>query len=171
MSFLDHLGKSIAQSVDRAKFEADKFQKTSRVQGEIQRLQRELDNQFIELGQRAYDLQRAGQIHAPTVATMSSTVDRIRADIIKLEEQLKAMQAENYEAVPASLPPAQSIPITHIPSGQENLPPPLMQTPVPQQSSPTIPPTMSGKKNCPACGFQMPLHAVFCPNCGFRIGR
>ncbi len=170
MSFIDQIGKSIAQGVDRAKFEADKFQKTSRLQGEIQNLQRELDNQFIQLGQRAYDLQRAGQINAPSVATMAHAVDDIRANIIKLEEQLKAVQVENYEGGPETPLPAQSIPITHVPDAQSPQSSSRNQPPSYQQPA-SLPPTMSGKKACPACNFQMPLHAVFCPNCGFRVGR
>ncbi len=35
MGFLDNLTKSISQGVDRAKFEAEKFQRTTKLQGEI----------------------------------------------------------------------------------------------------------------------------------------
>lgn len=160
MSFLDQLGKTLSHGMDRAKFEAEKFQKTNRIQGELNHLKRQLDDKLIELGQRAYDLQRAGQINAPSVAALSQVIDRLRADVIVQEEALKALQAEVYEEPTGANPPppvpAQSIPISPAP--------PAQTAPPPAQAAP-------GTKTCPACNFNMPMHAVFCPNCGYRVGK
>jgi hypothetical protein len=150
MSFFDKIGKTITQGVDRAKFEAEKFAKTTRLQGEVNEYQRQINEKLVELGQRAYDLQRAGQINIPSIADLSSTVDQLRASLLAKEEELKSAQVDTFvePIAPPSTPPAQSVPI-------ETAPPP--------------PPRTAGPKNCPNCGFQMPGTAMFCPNCGTRV--
>lgn len=151
MGLLDQLSKTILQVSDRARFEAEKFQKTTRLQGEINELRRQIDQKLIELGQRAYDLQRAGQIHAPTLAELAAALDQIRTTLVAREEELKQAQSEVYvEPAPAT------------PSS----PPPTIQ-PVPISEAP---PVASGPKTCPKCGFQMPATAIFCPSCGTRAG-
>jgi outer membrane biosynthesis protein TonB len=182
MSFLDNLGKSFSHGVDRAKFEAEKFQRTNRLNGELNQIKKQLDDKLIELGQRAYDLHRAGQISAPSVAALTQVIDRLRSDVIVKEEALKAVQAESYEEPPAgTAPPAQSVPVNHEPAppAQQHTPPPpppaQQRTPPPQPSpqerTPPPPQGATGSKTCPACGFTMPMHAVFCPNCGYRVGK
>lgn len=160
MGFLDQISRTISQGVDRAKFEAEKFQKTTRVQGELSDLKRQLDEKMIELGQRAYELHRAGQITAPSIADLAHRVDQLRSGVVIKEEELRLAQAETFvEMAPAPPPQAQSIPIT-----QEPAPPPQAPSSAPP---PAAAPTT---RTCPACSFQMPGTAVFCPNCGFRVG-
>lgn len=150
MGLLDQLSKTISQVGDRAKFEAEKFQKTTRLQGEINELRRQIDQKLMELGQRAYDLQRAGQIHAPTLAELAAALDQLRAVLVSREEELKQTQNEVYieptSATPPPAPTVQSVPISE------------------------APPTAAGPKTCPQCGFQMPATAIFCPSCGTRVG-
>jgi DNA repair exonuclease SbcCD ATPase subunit len=156
MGFLDNISKSIQQGVDRAKFEAEKFQKTTKYQGEVNEFKRQLDAKLMELGQRAYDLQRAGQINAPSIAQLSATVDQLRATLLAKEEELNQAQAENFPEPPTASPPptaAQQVPISYEA--------PTIITP-PPQAGPT-------QKTCPNCGFQMPGTAMFCPNCGTRV--
>ncbi len=147
MSFFDKIGKTITQGVDRAKFEAEKFTKTTRLQGELNDYQRQLNEKMVELGQRAYDLQRAGQINVPTIADLARTVDQLRSGLVGKEEDLKAAQNEIFvEPLGSAVPLAQQIPIETAP-----------------------PPQPVGPKNCPSCGFTMPGTAMFCPNCGTRV--
>lgn len=151
MGLLDQLSKTIAQVSDRAKFEAEKFQKTTRLQGEINELRRQIDQKLMEMGQRAYDLQRAGHIHAPTLAELAAAIDQLRATIVAREEELKQVQSEVYvEPTPVVPPPSPTV------------------QPVPISEAP---PTAAGPKICPQCGFQMPATAIFCPSCGTRVGR
>ncbi|NNJ13497.1 zinc ribbon domain-containing protein [Chloroflexales bacterium ZM16-3] len=155
MGFLDQISKTLTQGVDRAKFEADKFQKTTRLQGEVNEFRRQVDVKLMELGQRAYDLQRAGQISAPSISELASAVDQLRATLVVKEEELKVAQNDVFEEplTPAGSAPSQSVPISYD---------------APPVSPPMAAPPTSGQKACASCGFQMPSSAMFCPSCGTR---
>lgn len=153
MGFLDQISKQITQGVDRAKFEAEKFQKTTRLQGEVNDFRRQLDGKLGELGQRAYELQRAGQISSATLAELANAVDQLRASLLAKEEELKSAQAEVFEEpppAPAGTTPAQQVPISY-----------EQQAPAAQAAP--------ASKICGVCNFQMPGSAMFCPNCGTRV--
>ncbi|WP_129673140.1 zinc ribbon domain-containing protein [Candidatus Chloroploca sp. Khr17] len=155
MGFLDQISKQISQGVDRAKFEAEKFQKTTRLQGEVNEVQRQVDTRMYELGQRAYELLRAGQIHSASLNELSAAIDQLRSSLVAKEEELKQAQTEVFVEPPPTYTP----------------PPPSQQVPIsyetPPASDPYTPPPPT--KVCGACGFQMPVTAMFCPNCGSRV--
>jgi hypothetical protein len=155
MGFLDQISKQITQGVDRAKFEAEKFQKTTRLQGEVNEFRRQVDTKLAELGQRAYELQRAGQINSPTLAEIATAIDQMRGQLLAKEEDLKSAQAEIFvepPPMPGSPPPAG--------------PSPAQQVPISYEAPPAPAPTT---KACGVCNFQMPASAMFCPNCGTRV--
>lgn len=191
--FLDHVGRTVAQGIDRAKFEAEKFQRTTRIQGELNDMKRLLDSKMIDLGQRAYDLYRAGQITSHSVGELVKIVDELRASLVVKEEQLKEVQAEVYiepDAPPPAVPPAQSVPIEtsqtpptapHQPPAHPHQPPASPSTQAPHYAGQGAPASSSQQpsasshspntsKLCPVCGFQMSIRAIFCPNCGYRVG-
>lgn len=169
MGFLDQISKTLTQGVDRAKFEAEKFQKTTRLQGEVNEFRRQMEAKLIELGQRAYDLQRAGQINVPSIAELASAVDQLRAALVVREEELKQAQGDQWidPVTGAGAPPAsaQQVPISY-----ES--PAAPTTPAAPYTPPAAPaaPTQAAQKSCGNCGFQMPSTAMFCPNCGNRVG-
>jgi hypothetical protein len=149
MGFLDNLSKSISQGVDRAKFEADKFQKTTRLQNEVTELKRQMDVNRMEFGDRAIQLYRAGQIQSATLGEILKALDALQASVTLKEEELKMAQAEVFvEKTPPAGVQSQQVPIS--------------------TESPAQMPT--GTKACPNCQFQMPTAAMFCPNCGARLG-
>jgi hypothetical protein len=159
MGFLDNLTKTISQGVDRAKFEADKFQKTTRIQNEIAELKRQIDAKRMEFGDRALDLYKAGQIQSPTLGEIVKGMDALRGSVTLKEEELKTVQAEVFvEPAPGAGAPPAPTPPSGAPA-QPNAP-----TATVQGSAP------AGMKNCPNCQFQMPAAAMFCPNCGARLG-
>ena len=155
MGFLDNLTKSISQGVDRAKFEAEKFQRTTRIQGEINDLQRQIDARRGELGDRAFELDKAGQIQSPTLADLVKGLETLRSSTTLKEEELKAAQAETF-VEPAPTPSA------------AYTAPPASVPPSPQPGAPSQPVAIT--KPCTNCQFQMPATAMFCPNCGARQG-
>lgn len=156
MGFLDNLSRSISQGVDRAKFEAEKFQKTTRLQGEVNEFRRQIDAKLNELGQKAYDLQRAGQIQSASISELAAAIDQLRSALVLKEEELKQAQAEVFvESPPAAPTPAQQVPVSYEP---------------PAQPAPTVQqPAAAATKQCASCGFTMPTTAMFCPNCGNRV--
>ncbi len=150
MGFLDNISKSISQGVDRAKFEADKFQKTTRLQNEINELRRQIDTNRMEFGDRAIQLFRAGQIQSASLGEILKAIDALQSSITLKEEELKSAQAEVFvDKTPPAGAPAQHVPISSEP---------------PAQQAP------AGMKFCPNCQFEMPSSAMFCPNCGARLG-
>jgi zinc ribbon protein len=154
MGFLDNLTKSISQGVDRAKFEAEKFQKTTRIQGEINELQRQIDTRRAELGDRAFELYKAGQIQSPTLAELVKSLEALRSSTTLKQEELKTAQAEVF-VEPAPTPSA------------VYTPPPAGAPPAPPAAAPG---QVAITKPCTNCQFQMPATAMFCPNCGARQG-
>ena len=153
MGFLDNIGKSISQGVDRAKFEAEKFQRTTKLQSEVGELRRQLDTNRLEFADRAIQLFRAGQIQSATLGELLKAIEALQASITLKEDELKAAQSEIFVEKPVTAsPPAQSVPISTEP---------------PQSFRPQAP---AGTKICPNCQFQMPSSAMFCPNCGTRLG-
>jgi hypothetical protein len=155
MGFLDNLSKTISQGVDRAKFEADKFQRTTRLQNEINELKRQIDANRMEFGDRAIQLFRAGQIQSATLGEILKAMDALQGNITLKEEELKTAQSEVFvEPTPAAGVQAQNIPISNESPTQAR----------PQSAAP------AGMKFCPNCQFQMPASAMFCPNCGARLG-
>ncbi len=152
MGFLDNLSKTISQGVDRAKFEAEKFQKTTKLQNEINELRRQFDANRQDFGDRAIQLYRAGQIQSPTLGELLKAIDALQSSITLKEEELKQAQAEVFIEPPAGTAQAQNIPIT-------------TESPVAAASAQAP----AGMKFCPNCRFQMPVAAAFCPNCGTRL--
>lgn len=152
MGFLDQISKTLSQGVDRAKFEAEKFQKTTKLQGELNEFRRQHDAKLMELGQRAYDLQRAGQISAPSIGELGAVLDQLRSLLVGKEEELKLAQNEVFiEPTPFA-----------------STPPPTHSVPIAYDSPPISPAPVASTKVCASCGFQMPATAMFCPSCGTR---
>jgi uncharacterized coiled-coil protein SlyX len=162
MGFLDNLSKTISQGVDRAKFEAEKFQRTTRLQGEANEFRRQIDEKLVALGQKAYELHRAGQIQSATIAELGVAIDQLRSALVLKEEELKQAQADVFvEPAGATPPPAQAqqVPISYEPAAPT--------PPAPPVTPPA--PTAAATKTCGVCSFTMPTTALFCPSCGTRV--
>lgn len=148
MDILGNLNKTLSQGLDRARFEAERLQKTLRLQGEINDLKRQIDTRRQELGDRAFDLYKAGQIQSPTLGALVQSLDALRSQITLKEEELKRAQAEEYVE-----PPPQP--------GSASAPSASQAAPPPQPAADT--------RACPNCQFVMPRNARFCPQCGARV--
>ncbi|MCS6939270.1 MAG: zinc ribbon domain-containing protein [Roseiflexaceae bacterium] len=156
MGFLDELSRKLAEGVDRARFEAEKFQRVTAIQGEISNLRRQVDAKRLEFGDRAIELLKAGAIQSPTLATLLREIEALQASLTLKEEELRHVQGQVF-IEPAPAPRAQNVPVS--------VEPPRPPTPAPPPPQP-----VAGGKVCSSCGFQMPQTAVFCPNCGLRAG-
>lgn len=166
MGFLDNLGKQFSQGLDRAKYEAEKLARVARIQGEIGEQRRQLDAKRVELGDRAYELYKAGQVQSATIAALAREVDSLRATVTLKEDELKSAQTDTYVEPPPTVTPygsAQEVPVSVEPVTTYTSPVTPTTTYTPSSVAPD-------KKACPTCGFVMPIGAMFCPNCGARLG-
>lgn len=108
MGFLDSLSKTLSSGVDRAKFEADKFQRTSRVSGEVNNIKSQIDTNVRQLGERALELYQQGAIQAPEIASLAQIIAQLRDQQTQKEQELSEAQNESFEVWQASQPQASS---------------------------------------------------------------
>ncbi|MDZ4721278.1 MAG: zinc-ribbon domain-containing protein [Roseiflexaceae bacterium] len=177
MSFLDNITKRVTQGVERAKFEADKIQRTLKMEAELGDLKKQLDGKRLEFGDRALELYRAGMIQSPTLGAILREIEAFQQKLTLKEEELKIAQSDQFTE-PRVIPPAptaQHVPVSVEAPVAQAAPPPSTYNPQPptyNSPPPVVQPTsapQSSTKSCPNCQFQMPSTAVFCPSCGTRV--
>lgn len=118
MGFLDSLSKTLSNVGDRAKYEADKFQRTSRINGEISNIKSQIDTNVRQLGERALELYQQGAISAPEIGSLAQIIGQLRDQQNQKEAELSTANAETFEAWQATQPqgsggtPAQNVPIS-----------------------------------------------------------
>ena len=193
MRFLDNLSKSISSGVDRAKFEADKFQRTSKINGDIGNFKSQVDTNMRQLGERALELYQQGALQAPEIASLAQVIAQLREQLGAKEHELEQANAETFEQFQASQPPTsapsassgQSVPIsremeegsfpTPTASGSSAFPSPsddISGSGQPNSASiGDLEPLGTTPYACANCGYGLPDGAVFCPNCGTRSSR
>lgn len=148
MGFLDSLSKTLSTGVDRAKFEADKFQRTSRVSGEINNVKSQIDTNIRQLGERALELYQQGTITAPEIASLAQIIAQLRDQQTQKETELNMLNAETFESWQATQPQAsqaaasQDIPISSDPGSSYS---PSMGGSTYGQSSTPSSPSFSGR--------------------------
>ena len=197
MRFLDNLSKTLSTGVDRAKFEADKFQRTSKINGEISNLKSQIETNLRQLGERAMELYQQGALQAPEIASLAQIVGQLRDQQQAKERELEQANAETFEQYQASQPQTaapptssgQNVPISREPveggfptptsSGSPAVATPssdLSGSGLPNESSigetgsvDTVQAVGSTPYACTNCGYAVPDGAVFCPNCGTRV--
>ena len=96
MGFLDELSRKLAEGVDRARFEAEKFQRVTAIQGEISTLRRQIDGKRLEFGDRALELFKAGAIQSPTLAAILREIEALQASLTLKEEELRHVQGQVF---------------------------------------------------------------------------
>lgn len=156
MSFIDNFTKKVTQGVERAKFEAEKIQRTLRLETELGDLKKQVDSKRLEFGDRALELYRAGMIQSPTLGALLREIKSFQQKVTLKEEELKLAQADQFvDPVAPPTPTAQSVPVSVEPASSP--------------AGASRPVAATGVRSCPNCQFQMPNTAVFCPSCGTRV--
>ncbi|WP_026369232.1 zinc ribbon domain-containing protein [Kallotenue papyrolyticum] len=186
MGFLDQLSKTLTSGVERAKFEAEKFQRTSRISGEISNIKSQVETNLRQLGERALELYQQGVITAPEIASLAQIITQLREQLALKESELTAVQNETFEAWQASQPQSSA---STTPASAEQAPSaapawrsrtydvPSPTGAVPGEPTPSTASAVAGASDttptraCPACGYRVPENAVFCPNCGSRVAQ
>ena len=190
MRFLDNLGKSLSTGVERAKYEADKFQRTSKINSEISNFNAQVETNLRQLGERALELYQQGTLQAPEIASLAQIIGQLRDQVQGKQRELEQANAETFEQFQATQPqPAPqatgegySIPIGREPvEGSFPTPTSHESHALPQASSDIsgtgmpnsasvggVTPAGSTPYACSSCGFALPEGAAFCPECGTR---
>jgi uncharacterized Zn finger protein (UPF0148 family) len=190
MRFLDNLSKTLSSGVDRAKYEADKFQRTARLNSEISNYKAQIETNMRQLGERALELYQQGVLQAPEIASLAQIIAQLRDQQQTKEQELTQASAETFEQFQAANPQPntsasseQNVPISR--EGQQS------GFPMPESSGSSAIPSMStdlsgtGLPNpssvggleaagttpyaCSSCGYALQEGSVFCPNCGTRV--
>lgn len=187
MSFFDRLSKTLSTGVDRARFEADKFQRTTRISGEITNFKSQVDTNMRQLGERALELYEEGRIDAPEIASLAQIIHQLRDQQTEKENELNEAQNEAFEAWVARQPqpePEQADTSTAGYGDQAGWPnassdAPFTTTVADDNTATTTPPFAGASGSdqaaggapyaCANCGFALPANAAFCPNCGTRV--
>jgi len=196
MGLLDTLSDRLSSGVDRVRFEADKFQRTSRISGEISNMKSQVDTNMRQLGERAFSLHQQGKLDAPEVASLTQIITQLQAQQADKERELGEAQSDTFELWLARQPQptpsaseqgdsADSFFDQTGYSGSNSGTPaapstgPTTSTASSTMSSTAGTPPFAGATGgqaavdaapyaCANCGFALPANAVFCPNCGTR---
>src|SRR5918996_1406290 len=102
MRFLDNLSKTLSTGVDRAKYEADKFQRTTRINSEIGNYKAQIDTNMRQLGERALELYQQGTLQAPEIASLAQIIAQLRDQQRTREQELEQASAETFEQYQAT---------------------------------------------------------------------
>ncbi len=164
MRILDTLTKSLSTGVDRARFEAEKFQRAGRVGGEINNVVSQIETNLRQLGERALELYQQGMITAPEIASLAQIISQLREQQAEKERELEEVQNETFEAWQARQPqPTPGQETSNIPIGTDEA-----------ASDQTIggqPAVGTAPYACSNCGAALPANAAFCPTCGTRVAE
>ncbi len=185
MRFFDNLSKTLSSGVDRAKYEADKFQRTSKINSEVANLKAQTDTNMRQLGERALELYQQGSLQAPEIASLAQLIAQLRDQQVAKQLELDKANAETFEQYQATLPatpppasytPNQSVPISSDTSEPDYSAPSSYGSPTSSSygsnasdsSLSGVGPVGTTPYACATCGSALPDGSVFCPNCGAR---
>ena len=145
----DIFGK-LKSGAGKVAFEADKMARVNRVQGEIGNLKKQMDSQYMRLGDLTYRSFVNNEPASPEVQDVCQAITNLMQQIAEHGEEVKCVQAEQF-AQPAPTPQ------------------PAAQTYQPNYGQAPPPPPAQGAKFCPSCGKQAPSGVKFCPECGAKL--
>jgi hypothetical protein len=187
MRFLDNLSKTLSSGVDRAKYEADKFQRTTKLSNEVNNFKSQIETNLRQLGERALELYQQGSLQAPEIASLAQIIAQLRDQQLAREQELQQVSAETFEQYTAANPAQetqssgdQSVPISRegdfpMPESSGSSAMPSMSTDISGSGLPNsssiggVEPAGSTPYACRSCGYALQQGSVFCPNCGARV--
>lgn len=169
------LGHQLRKGLDRIGFEADKLLRSNRIRSEGTRLQEQVDEKIYALGAKVLEMSERGTALEPELQTLVSQVKRLEAEIARKKKEIEAVSSEAW-VEPASPPtaiPAPSRPALNAPSqsrqpggqSRKHQQHATKQTPAANKGG-----TQEAERICPVCKSQVRPQAVFCANCGYRLG-
>ena len=153
----------VKSGAGKVAFEADKVADAKKVELDIGNLKKQIDTQYTRLGAMSYQRFRATNQEAPEFADVCNGIVAIEQKIAAKQEELKAINARQWQAPQPQQPQQYSAPPTSY------APPPSYSPPPQQYSAPPPPPPPQGGKFCPSCGQPVGDATKFCSNCGSKV--
>jgi len=166
MEFLDSIKKGAA----RAQLETEKRLRINRVQREIDALNQQIRQRTLQLGEKALELYRAGELPEPDLVAICKGIVVLNKEIAEKEAQIEAIRLESLPEEMAAVPATYG----HLcPQCRISLPEeagfcPRCGSRAVDISPPSVP-SMAAK--CTNCGAMIPEDATFCPQCGMKVER
>ncbi|MGD1995520.1 MAG: zinc-ribbon domain-containing protein [Anaerolineae bacterium] len=168
---MEDLLDRVRSGAGRVGFEAEKQRRVAQARVELRGLKGQVDEVIQQLGQRAMELYRSGQIEQPELREACEQVASLEAEIAQKKEEIEKLRAEEYVA-PTPPPPTGRI----CPQCQISLPeqarfcPECGSEAVDVAPEPTTGPAPA-ERVCPNCGADASSEALFCPHCGTRLEK
>src|SRR5512133_1282344 len=143
----DFFGK-LKSGAGKVAFEADKMSRQSRAQGELSQLKRQLEAQFMKLGELVYRQHVNQESESPAVAEACNVIADLELQIATKGEEVQRINAETYSPqgsapaptpVPTPVPASEPFqPLQSEPQDQQPMPGPEMTPPAPSTSGDTM---------------------------------
>lgn len=142
MSLFDKARAALGQAAAAVSRETEALS----LQAQLGNLDEENDRLLIEVGKRARELKRQGQLKDPQTDSLLQRVEQLDEEMMELRHKIAELQARPAE--PTAPPP----------------PPP----PAPATTGPApVPPAPT--KTCPKCNQTLSATAHFCDRCGAKV--
>ncbi len=183
MSDFFEAAKSFVNStVSRAGWEAQKQQRVSSKQKEIDKLVQQRQKLMDELGQVAMTLYEQGALTDTQLSRLCASVLELDHDLRTREQQLQDLKAENYPAdqlapeatrdyapPPVSSAPAQPVTPTTPGTSQPSQPYRASNTNVSGGSQTGAGANAQNPSRCPQCGSAVRANSAYCRGCGAKL--
>ncbi len=155
----DFFGK-LKSGAEKVAFEADKMARLNHAQGEVGKVKRQIEAQYMKLGQLVYQHYTNPESESPEITEICQGISELEKEVVEKQAVVQRIDAETFseqgEQKPA--PEPQTAPVDTTP--QEDSPVPVAE-PVQEAASQT--------KFCTNCGKEIPAATKFCPECGQKV--
>lgn len=155
----DFFGK-LKSGAEKVAFEADKMARLNHAQGEVGKVKRQIEAQYMKLGQLVYQHYANPELESPDINEICQNIGELEKEVVEKQAVVERIDAETFseqgDQKPA--PEPQTAPVETTP---QEVPPAPGAEPV-QDAAPRT-------KFCTNCGKEIPAATKFCPECGQKI--
>lgn len=155
------LWDKLISSKDRAMFEAEKLRQVTALQGQIRKLQGEIEQSFATLGATTFRLYREGQIQHPELQQACRAIRALQSQIEEHEQEIETLQRQEFQGAAVS---------GYIcPNGHGELPPQNRFCHLCGAEAVRAPAAQQQGDRCGSCGHLIPSGSRFCTECGAPV--
>jgi RNA polymerase subunit RPABC4/transcription elongation factor Spt4 len=175
----DKFKKDVGQAAAVAKWKADQFARSNKVQTEINNTKHQVTTVRDQIAGAILDMRQRGEQLPPEIESVCANIDGLMAQLSEQEARLAAINAEQAPGA-APTPAAPAAAAYGAPAAAATKVCPNCHTSVPAAAmfcttcgfnfaqAPAAAPEKT-TTTCPNCHFEVPATSAFCPNCGTRV--